>query len=156
MSRRLLVTVSRSWADAHTAEHWLGEAFRALRYDPQTILVSGNAGDPDKCDRLLESIWEAHGGQIERHKANWSEPCGETCTPGHRKGNRQGWSYCPAAGTRRNQLMVDLGADLCLELREPCRKDRCWDRRKGHWSHGAEDCADRAEAAGIPTWRVPS
>lgn len=155
MSPRLLITISRTWTDAFTAAEWLGRAWRALGCDLRTVLVSGNAGDPDKCDQLLEKIWEGHRMQVERHPANWTGPCGEECTPGHRRQNRYGGSYCPAAGNRRNQEMVDAGANLCLELRELCTKDRCWKTPKPHWSHGAEDCADRSEAAGINTWRVP-
>lgn len=153
---RLLVTVSRTWKDADTAEHWLREAWLALRSDPYCVLVSGHAGyTDDECDLLLESIWTKYGLPVEPHAANWMGPCGPECALGHRKQNRTG-SYCPAAGYRRNQAMVDSGANLCLELRELCGKDRCWRTPKPHWSHGAEDCAERAEAAGIVTWRVPA
>lgn len=50
-------------------------------------------------------------------------------------------SHGRAAGFVRNQAMVDLGATVCLAF------------IRDH-SRGAEDCAARAEAAGIPTHRI--
>lgn len=152
MTRQLLITSSRTWRDEETARHWLLQSYIALG-GGQVTLLSGNAEGGDK---VCERIWEEAGQPVRRFKANWSGPCRETCQTGHRRGNGQGWSYCPAAGMYRNQEMVDQGPDLCLELRDPCAKERCRDRRKGHWSHGAEECAAMAERAGIVVWRVPA
>lgn len=62
------------------------------------------------------------------------------------------WSQGPRGGPIRNQRMVDEGHDVCLAVIGPCTSRRC--RRKDpHGSHGASDCADRAEKAGITTYR---
>jgi hypothetical protein len=51
----------------------------------------------------------------------------------------------PVAVARRNQAMVDAGADLCIAL-----------HRALGASKGTKDCAGRAVASGIPTYLVYS
>ncbi len=111
---RILVTGSRDWRDAQTLDH-------ALRFywettPPGTVLVSGAC--PTGADRLAEEAWESWGGPVERHPADWDR---------HGK----------AAGPRRNQEMVDLGADICLAFPLP-------------GSRGTRHCMAAAERAGIP------
>ena len=60
------------------------------------------------------------GVAVERHRAKW-RPYG---------------IYNPQAGFARNRLMVELGADVCLAF-------------VYHGSHGATNCAELAEEAGI-------
>jgi hypothetical protein len=78
-------------------------------------------GGAPGADIMAERIWKYAGLPVERYPADW-RPYG---------------IYNPQAGKVRNQQMVDLGADLCLAfiLRR---------------SSGATDCAEKAEAAGIP------
>lgn len=59
----------------------------------------------------------------------------------------------PGAGPRRNGYMVGLGAHECRAFIGRCTSYRCR-RPQPHGSHGATGCADLAENAGIPTYRV--
>jgi YspA, cpYpsA-related SLOG family len=86
--RRVLITGSRTWADQATIRNVLARVWH-----PDTVLVSG--GCPRGADALGEQCWQAWGGQVERHPADWAR-------------------HGRAAGFRRNQEMVSAGADLCL------------------------------------------
>lgn len=93
-------------------------------------------------DKLMDRIARAWGCVVEPHpvsQEDW-DTCLSTCKPGHRRRRRDGSTFCPGAGTRRNQRMVDLGAHLCLG----------WPNGSA-WS-GTWHCMTRAEAAGI--WTV--
>lgn len=90
-------------------------------------------------------------GPVEVHPAHWEGPCRDKCWPGHRRqptpetirsrsGLKPGWSICPRAGYYRNELMVSLGADLCLAF-------------IADESRGASHCAQLAWEAGIKTVR---
>jgi hypothetical protein len=112
----------------------------ALRPDfrPGAVLVSGTC--PKGADAICERTWESWGGLVERHPADWEGPCREACKPGHRKPDRHGGTYCPAAGIYRDAEMVAEGAEVCQAF-----------IRDG--SHGATTTADLAESAGIPVQR---
>jgi hypothetical protein len=133
---RLLITGSRIWRDRAAIER--GLALAAVAWAENPVLVSGAC--PDGADRIAEDVAESWGWQVERHAADWSGPCRDTCKPGHRKTRRDGISYCPAAGNYRNAEMVELGADACIAF-----------RRGGAKSTGTTHCGQLAEKAGIPT-----
>jgi YspA, cpYpsA-related SLOG family len=125
--RRLLVTGSRTWAVACDHDGFgdyvaLWEALD-VRYDPDTVLVHG--GCPSGADALADRVWRglaARAGyppRVEVHRADWRR-------------------YGRAAGFRRNQVMVTLGADECVAfIREHSR--------------GATNAVKFAIQAGIPT-----
>jgi hypothetical protein len=115
VSRRLLITGSRTWNDWDTIRSAL-----AARYSPDTVLVTGACRQG--ADAIAEAVWRRFGGQVERHPY-WTQ-------------------HGRAGGPMRNKHMVGLGADECLAF-----------IRDG--SAGASGCAAMAEAAGIPTKRVP-
>lgn len=75
--------------------------------------------------------------EVEPHPADWDGPCTSRCRPNHRRPWRDGATYCPAAGARRNREMADLGADLCLAF--PLGR-----------SPGTRDMIRKAKAAGVP------
>ncbi|MGH7746139.1 MAG: SLOG family protein [Candidatus Dormibacteria bacterium] len=91
MTRRVLITGSRTWADVEAIRRALSEVGREFGRD--TVLVSGAC--PRGADRICEDIWAGWGGSLELHPADW-----------HRHGR--------GAGYRRNAAMVALGADVCL------------------------------------------
>jgi len=85
---------------------------------PDGVLVHGDCATG--IDRMGHALWhERWGLPVEPHPANWS------------LGRK--------AGPRRNQHMVDLGADVALIFPLPT-------------SRGSIGCGRMAEAAGIPTW----
>lgn len=126
-------------------------------------LRDGLAGGADQiCHRIAH---EDFGWATRRFEAEWSE-CDPTwvdpidragrCDPHHRRQRRDGHEYCPTAGFRRNQAMIDaLAAD------EPSLSSV--DRRKvvvgfpmpEKGSKGTLDCLARALHAGLPVLSVP-
>lgn len=132
-SWRVLVTASRHWSN--TA---LIRAALAWVWHPNAVLVHGDCRGGDK---LADACWRAWGGQVEPRPADWFAPCQQDCRHGGRRffGGR---GYCPTAGPRRNALMVDQGAAVCLAFLQPS-------------SRGAASTAMLAERAGIPTLRLP-
>ncbi len=120
--RRVLVTGSRTWSDEAAVRDGLRPHFA-----PGAVLVSGAC--PQGADQIAERVWTEWGGQVERHRADWRQ---------HGK----------AAGFIRNAEMVRAGADAGVAFVAPCSDHRCT-RAEPHGSHGATNCADQAEPAGI-------
>jgi hypothetical protein len=131
---RILVTGSRNWTDYDVILGALRYAF--ARFDGPVTVVHGDAPGADRFANLAVTSSFRPRGSLERWPANWTGPCRDTCTPGHRKLRAGGANYCPAAGNYRNTEMVAAGADLCLAF--PLGR-----------STGTRDCMRRAKAAGI-------
>jgi hypothetical protein len=89
MSRRVLITGSRTWTDLLT----IRGALREVWGDGTTVLVSGAC--PRGADCLAEQVWRQWGGHVQRHPADWAR-------------------YGRSAGFRRNAEMVTTGAEVCL------------------------------------------
>lgn len=160
MTRRILITCSRTWSDWDRAGRVLGYVYQRA---PDALLVSGHAW---RGDRGLERIWHSLGGQVETYEPDWEAECRPECWPPfHRKRGRNGGTYCPGAGDYRNHMMAELpGVILCLAFLMPCEKPECEERRElvrqrggVHYTHGARECADYAEyEVKIPTRRFRS
>lgn len=118
---RILVTGSRDWSDEDAIYRALDDAIYMsdARTNWEVTVVSGAC--PTGADAIAERIATEGDCQVERHPADWDR-------------------YGKSAGFRRNQLMVDLGAELCLAF----IKDE---------SKGATHAAALAEKAGIKTVR---
>jgi hypothetical protein len=139
-ARRVLVTGSRNWVDK-------GPIFRALYYQREIaggagmIIVHGGATGADAIADSWGRTYYPGSVVVECHPADWNT-CGEYCSHPRKLRAATGKPYCPAAGPRRNRLMVDLGADICLAFPFPD-------------SRGTNDCAHKARAAGIPVIECP-
>lgn len=135
-----LITGSRKWHDVPVIEDALLETWHDARQDGYSGITVMHGGAPGA--DLIAGAWarrhQPDGIGHDQHDADWAH-CAPTCPPGHRK-TRDDYSWCPLAGHRRNQHMVDAGPQLVLAF------------RVGQ-STGTGDCIKRAEAAGIPVRR---
>jgi len=139
---RILITGSRAWP----APSLLADTLMDVWHDATQcgyngiLLVHGGADGAD----ILADTWAlVHGMSCERHRVDreaW-ETCAEDCRPSHRRIRRDGTEYCPTAGHRRNQHMVDLGAALVVAFHHAN-------------SSGTADCIRRATAAQLPVRRI--
>lgn len=131
---RLLVTGSRDWENANRV--WGALSALADQVDALTV-VHGAAG---RGVDLMAHRWVGRqqasgrtGISEEPHPADWAG-----------LGKR--------AGVVRNAEMVQRGADACWAWIAQCSQRGCR-KPQPHGSHGATDCADRAEGADIRTTR---
>ncbi|MFD1278044.1 SLOG family protein [Streptomyces kaempferi] len=144
MSGRLALiglTGSRLWPDPQLLENTLCLVWHdALEVGYTGIeLMHGCAEGAD----TIGHEWAFRTGFLIREfPADWNGPCGPECPAGHRRRNRRGNEYCPLAGHRRNQRMVDERPVLFVAAHH-------------QGSAGTADCIRRAERAGIPVWRLP-
>lgn len=131
---RVIVTGSQDWTDLPCIGRVL---HRVAERFPGAVLVSG--GCPRGADFLAERAWRHLGGEVERHRPDWD-------------------LYGDAAGFRRSEHMVLLGADLCVAFGLRCRKPRCAGKPADpgwpyHVTHGTGHCALFASDHGIRTGR---
>jgi hypothetical protein len=116
---RILITGSRNWTDRDAILNALVQAVTEFGNARDLTLVHGAC--PTGADQIAHELWTGHLSRfnhVERHPADWQQ-------------------FGRGAGPKRNQEMVDLGADICLAFMNP-------------GSRGTADCVRRAEKAGIP------
>ncbi|MFE9461628.1 SLOG family protein [Streptomyces californicus] len=139
---RILVTGSRSWEDVQGLDDALRDTWNDATqvFSPEHPVVIVH-GDCYKGADFFARHWAvANGIRQERYPADWTGPCAPECPDSHRPIRGNGQSYCPTAGPRRNEAMVQLGADILVAF------------QRGN-SSGTADCIRRATAAGIPVRR---
>ena len=136
MRYRVIVTGGRDFRQEWVVFEALAEVYSELPEGDWLWVVHGGASGVDKAAAVWAWSWHRNGRNVywEEHEAQWSALCRDTCQPQHRRRRKNGTSYCPAAGNYRNQVMVDLGAELVLAF---------------PGGSGTADCKRRAAAAGI-------
>ncbi|MFE6126692.1 SLOG family protein [Streptomyces sp. NPDC056437] len=134
------LTGSRTWPDPVLLANTLMDVWHdavQIGYDGIVLMH----GDCEEGADALGDAWAIdHGIPRDRNPADWSGPCGPECRPDHRRRGRRG-EYCPLAGHRRNQLMVDKKPGLLVAAHHAN-------------SSGTADCMRRAKKAGIPILRI--
>ena len=134
------LTGSRKWPNPQLLEDTLTQVWHDALANGFTgiELMHGCAEGAD----TIGHEWAFRTGFLIREfPADWNGPCGSECPPGHRRRNRRGSEYCPLAGHRRNQQMVDERPVLFVAA-------------SYRNSSGTADCVRRARAAGIPVHTI--
>ncbi len=137
----VLALGSRAWTDRSTIHDALLETWHDARQDGYCG-IEVMEGTADGADTLAGQWAEAHREDGVGHlpvAADWEGPCSPACRPGHRK-PRRGTTYCPTAGHRRNQHMVDQQPVIGLAFQVGA-------------STGTADCIRRLENASVPVRR---
>ena len=134
---RVIVTGSRSWYCPALAELVVGRLI--ARHGPDLVIIHGAAPG---VDQAFSDAAEEMGVMVEPHPAQWAEIHHPRAVV---RRDRNGIPYDSAAGPRRNEAMVRMGAGLCLAVHRNIRS-----------SKGTRDCARQAIAAAIPTWLIDS
>ena len=134
---RLLGTGSRNWSHWASIDQAFTNVLTGLPPTSTLIIVHGDSPDgrprrPMGFDAIADR-WARSKIIAARHPDYWiiAEPW-----PAEWR------EYGKRAGMRRNQQMVDKGADLCLGAPLP-------------GSRGTWDCMRRAAVAGIPVRQIP-
>lgn len=128
---RILVTGSRDFTDIGVVHQALLEVTAGQH--PTHTLVHGAARG---ADTLAAVVADKLGWTIEPHRALWNVHDME-CPEWHHDQPR-----CRRAGHRRNEEMVDLGADIV-----------CAFYKRGAANKGTAGCVKLAGQAGIPVRR---
>lgn len=143
---RILVTGSRAWPwlDYDLVDDAICDSFAYKNYRglySEVVVVHG--GCPQGADKAasvaiqrLQEWFDSDFFREEIHLPDWK--------PNGRNGRTD---Y--GAGLKRNQKMVDLGADVCLAFPTICvgGKKNC--SPESHYSHGTAHCMEAARKAGI-------
>jgi hypothetical protein len=137
---RVLVFGSRTFSDRKAVHGFLDLFAVELAEGERMFVINGFASGADR----LADEWagaEENRAQPVRYPAKWSE-CADDCPHGHLRPNWSGGPYCPTAGHRRNQQMIDEG--------KPDRAIGFIDKPLAE-SRGSADMHRRLMAAGIET-----
>lgn len=151
----ILVTGSRGYRDKAAIRRTLTGIVNdwGVPVDQVGLLQGGAGGADSGCKEVGEEL----GMLVQAMDTDWDTcrsdlaPPYPVCTPGHRKMHKSGLkTFCPAAGYRRNQDMVNR---VVAFLERGGRRAVCAVFRSPGKSNGTDDCVERATAAGIPLRR---
>jgi hypothetical protein len=132
---RVLITGSRTWKDSQAVFDVLTDLWKE---HGAFTLVHGNAASGAD---FFGRAW------VNLAKTRFSPPCEEEAYNCEWYVNGK---FDRAAGVKRNQKMVDLGADLVIAFPTICKGDKKNCPPEPHYSHGTAHCMAAAEKAGIP------
>jgi len=141
----VVVTGSRTFRDRTQ----VAEALEASRegYDAMVVLVTDAGGAAAVAHEYTEHLGDT-SVTCQRFHPGWDDPCTRGCRRGHRRTRADGTTFCPGAGPRCHQWLVDTVARhvydksvVCLAFYARPRDDL------------ADDMVLRATAAGIPVVR---
>lgn len=148
----ILVTGSRSFRDRERIRRTLLAILAEwdVPADQVGLLHGGAAG----ADSLCAEVGEGLGMLVQKMEPDWDlcDPEGiPPCTLGHRKLHKGGLkTFCPTAGYRRNQGMVDRV--VAFLARGSGRQAVCVVFRSPGKSNGTDDCTARMKAAKLTIW----
>lgn len=140
---RIGLTGSRNWKlEAPIRRALRSTVADVLQLGLHPVLIHGNC--PTGADRIADRIWRDWRWEPEIHNADW-DSCGPTCPnrphrvkrwsgDRHHPGTLEDW--CPGAGPRRNQRMIETGLDILLAFPLGERS-------------GTQNCIRQARQAGI-------
>jgi len=138
---RVLVCGGRDYNDAATV-------YDVLSSIHISEVAHGGALGADKlADDWARQHWQTVSRRV--YPADWNGPCDSSCRSGHRRYRDLGrppqpgdQTYCPNAGPRRNQIMLDnFRPDLVIAF---------------PGGRGTADMVRRAVAAGVEVRQVPA
>lgn len=151
----VVVTASRFWQDNAALSNLLvsiQDNLKESKAHKDFRLIHGDC--PRGGDRMAGRIAMVLGWEVIAVPAEWDH-CGVMCPPpmGHRKIKRiddvdhpgELPDYCPAAGPRRNQKMINMKPDLVVALFATHKR-----------SLGTMNCVKLAEREGIRVIRLRS
>lgn len=109
--RRILVFGSALWTSRKLTFDALRRVMEVFR-GPYTLVCDMTDG----AARYAAAAARDLGWQIEAHEFDITK-CGPDCpTKNHRRPGGPGGDWCPSARLRNQELMADLGADVCIVL----------------------------------------
>lgn len=116
---KAIVFGSRTYTNREAVRRWLfgllDECHAAGDHD--LTVVEGEADGADSWGKEWAEEFPMRGVvriHLDPHPADWNGPCDPAsplCQPGHRRKRRNGTTWCPTAGFRRNGDMASSGAD---------------------------------------------
>lgn len=140
----IIVTGGR-WFNDTTAVHGY-ISYLMGRYQEDLVIIQGGAPG---ADTIAKEFCETTSIPVETYEADW-EHCGPECPPVHMKANSRGSLYCPTAGHRRNQAMLDALPRAARDASQPSGGVVAFIDRKLEDSRGTNDMVKRANEASVP------